>query len=74
MALPRLSTPIPTGRIWFQVRATSTLSLQLLLESGYTRNYWHAELQYPPSVRQATCFVAWVQCAPGTDYGDIPEV
>src|SRR5262249_42195842 len=50
---------------------TTTLSSHLLLETGYTRNVWHAELQYPPTVRQATCFVAFNLCAPGTDYGDI---
>jgi hypothetical protein len=68
---PEAFNAYPNRPYLVQLRATSTLTSRLLLESGYTRNFWHAELQYPPSVRQATCFVAWVQCAPGTDYGDI---
>jgi len=68
---PEAFNAYPNRPYLVQVRATSTLTSRLLLETGYTRNFWHAELQYPPSVRQATCFVAWNQCAPGTDYGDI---
>ena len=44
----RRSTPTPTGRTCVQLRSTTTLSSTLLLEAGYTRNFWHAELQYPP--------------------------
>jgi hypothetical protein len=68
---PEAFSAYPNRPYLTQVRATTTLSSRLLLETGHTRNFWHAELRYPPSVRQATCFVAWNECAPGTDYGDI---
>jgi hypothetical protein len=68
---PEAFNAYPNRPYLVQVRSTTTLSSRLLLEAGHTRNFWHAELRYPPSVRQATCFVAWNQCAPGTDYGDI---
>ncbi len=54
-----------------QVRTTTPVSSRLLLETGFTRNYWWAETQQQDSVRLATCFAAFAQCAPGTDYGDI---
>jgi hypothetical protein len=53
------------------VRSATTLSSQLLLEAGYLRNYWFAELIAHDDVRLATCFVAFDQCPAGTDYGDI---
>jgi hypothetical protein len=71
---PEAFNAYPNRPYLVQARSTTTLSSKLLLEAGYTRNFWHAELQYPPSVRQATCFVAWNQCAPGTDYGDIRKM
>ncbi len=68
---PEAFNAYPNRPYLTQVRTTTTLTSKLLLEAGYTRNVWHAELQYAPSVRQATCFVAWNQCPSGTDYGDI---
>jgi hypothetical protein len=53
------------------VRTATTLSSRLLLEAGYLRNYWYAELIPHDDVRLATCFVAFVSCPAGTDYGDI---
>jgi hypothetical protein len=68
---PEAFNAYPNRPYLVQVRTTSTLTSRLLLETGYTRNHWHAELRYAPTVRQATCFVAWNQCPAGTDYGDI---
>ena len=71
---PEAFNAYPNRPYLIQARSTTTLSSQLLLEAGHTRNFWHAELRYPPSVRQATCFVAWNRCPAGTDYGDIRKM
>ena len=46
---PEAFNAYPNRPYLVQVRATSTLTPRLLLETGYTRNFWHAELQYPPA-------------------------
>lgn len=53
------------------LKSTTTLTPTLLVEGGFLRNYWYAELQAIDGVRRATCFVAFAQCPAGTDYGDI---
>ena len=52
-------------------KSATTLTPTLLLEGGFLRNYWYAELQAIDGVRRATCFVAFDQCPAGTDYGDV---
>ncbi len=54
-----------------QVKATTTLSSQLLVETGFTRVDWWSQLKAQPGTRLATCLVAFDACASGTDYGDI---
>ena len=53
------------------VRTATTLSSRILVEAGYLRNLWTAQLIPHDDVRMATCFVAFVLCPAGTDYGDI---
>ncbi len=54
-----------------QIKATTTLSSRMLLETGFTRVWWWSLLQAQPGTLLATCTVAFDACAPGTDYGDI---
>jgi hypothetical protein len=68
---PEAFSSYPNRPTLTHVRTTTTVTSRLLVEAGYTRNYWWAALDYPPGVRPATCFVAFDQCPAGTDYGDI---
>jgi hypothetical protein len=54
-----------------QAKWTSTISDRLLLEAGYTQTYNAQRYGYQPEVRRATCFTAFENCGPGTDYGDV---
>ena len=54
-----------------QVKATTTLSNNMLLEAGFSRIWWCAILEAQPVTAKATCFVAFSQCPAGTNYGDI---
>ena len=54
-----------------QVKATTTLSNNMLLEAGFSRIWWYAVLEAQPVTAKATCFVAFNQCPAGTNYGDI---
>jgi hypothetical protein len=54
-----------------QVKWTSTLTNQLLLEVAGTIFPYYYNSKYQPEVRRATCLTAAVACAPNTDYGDI---
>jgi hypothetical protein len=54
-----------------QFKATTSLTSRMLLEAGYSRIWWYSDLLAQPNTRLATCFVAFAQCAAGTDYGDI---
>ena len=57
-----------------QAKWTSTISSRLLLEAGYTNTFLRTEYRYRPEVRLGACHTAFVNCAPGTDYGDIAHV
>ncbi len=57
-----------------QAKWTSTVTNKLLVESGYSTAVFPFHINYRPEVRLATCFAAFVACAPGTDYGDIAKV
>src|SRR4030095_13372799 len=57
-----------------QAKWTSTISSRLLLEAGYTNTFLRTQYRYRPEVRLRACHAAFVNCAPGTDYGDIAHV
>jgi hypothetical protein len=57
-----------------QAKWTSTLSSKLLLEAGYNNTFLRTVYKYEPEVRIGECHTAFVNCAPGTDYGDIARV
>ncbi len=57
-----------------QVKWTSTMTSKLLVEAGYQSLYYGFKLAYRPEVDRATCFTAFLNCAPGTNYGDISKV
>jgi Carboxypeptidase regulatory-like domain len=69
-AISRLYTP--TEYI-VQGKWTSTLSSKLLLEAGYNLTNHNVVYAYkgPEYMQEATCFVAFDQCPPGTSYGSI---
>jgi hypothetical protein len=56
-----------------QAKWTSTLSDNLLFETGYTRVQHRVVYAYKsaPSVLPATCFTAFALCPPGTSYGSL---
>ena len=56
-----------------QAKWTSTVTSRLLVELGWGRTKYQSLGLYQPEVKLATCFVAFVACAPGTDYGDIAK-
>jgi hypothetical protein len=57
-----------------QAKWTSTISSRLLLEAGYTNTFLRTQYRYRPEVRLGACHAAFLDCAPGTDYGDIAHV
>jgi hypothetical protein len=54
-----------------QAKWTSTLSTKLLFEAGYTQSFNNQIYSYEPQVALTSCFTAFVNCAPGTNYGTI---
>jgi hypothetical protein len=57
-----------------QAKWTSPVTDKLLLEAGFSEQYYNYWLSYQPEVRRATCFVAFASCPAGTDYGDITKI
>jgi hypothetical protein len=57
-----------------QAKLTSTVSSRVLVEAGFSEQYYNYRLSYQPEVAFATCFTAFAACPPGTNYGDISKV
>ena len=57
-----------------QAKWTSTISSKLLLEAGYNNTFLRTVYRYEPEVRFGACHTAFVNCAAGTDYGDVAHV
>jgi len=57
-----------------QAKWTSTITDRLLLEAGFSEQYYNYWLHYQPEVVRATCFTAFASCPSGTSYGDISKV
>ncbi len=70
------ATVIQTTPLSFnaQVKLTSAVSSRLLVEAGFSEQYYNYRLSYQPEVVYATCFTAFVACPAGTHYGDIAKV
>jgi hypothetical protein len=68
---PEAFAQYPNDSYVSQIKATTTLSSQMLFEAGYSRVWWYSELLAQPNTRLATCFVAFALCPAGTNYGDI---
>jgi hypothetical protein len=57
-----------------QAKWTSTVTNKLLIEAGYSTNFYGFKLSYQPEVVRATCSTAYDKCPPGTSYGDVSKV
>jgi hypothetical protein len=63
-------TPLPVAA---QAKWTSTVTNSMLVEAGLSANLHRTWQKYREEVDVATCFTAFLLCAPGTDYGDIAK-
>jgi hypothetical protein len=54
-----------------QGKWTSTLSAKLLFEAGYSQTFNNQIYSYEPQVVLTTCFTAYANCLPGTNFGTI---
>jgi len=56
-----------------QAKWTSTITGQLLLETGYNQTFNNAVYEFEPEVVVGACHTRFDLCPPGTGYGSIPH-